>query len=344
MKKNIIFIYGENTARKNYFQYLLKRDKSENVYMLIDDLNMAINILPNPERNRNQAGRIMRNFISFMNQKSKSEFTSNDFYYLYKKVSGYMQGRACKLEIDACRYIYENWISFILKNKDRLSFHSTLMKKAKKYNVELNNEEGLGIKFINKNITMNSIDINEEIKFDCFGISIIKRIFSEFYKGDTEGLNALIKIEEGVEERDFEFLNKAQYILLVSFSVAIVRKLCKLGLEWVTKESRNPNSPIKGFCFIEDYFAMQLSRDHQVNRYHARLGEYTRQHHPWREEKSFESGKYCSSITESEFRYLNKTIIPKNKIFHQQTEQDECLGIDEEVFNILSNMKYYIVR
>ncbi|MEQ1963325.1 hypothetical protein ABLB69_09130 [Xenorhabdus khoisanae] len=340
MKKNIIFIYGENTARKNYFQYLLKRDKSENVYMLIDDLNMAINISPDPVRDQGQAGRIIRNFISFMYGNSKGEFTSNNFDYLYKRVSGYMQGRACKLEIDACRYIYENWISFILKNKNSLSFQSILMKKATKYNIKLNNWADLGIRFINKNITMNSMVLNEEIKFDGVGMGIIEHIFSQFDKGDMEGLSALRKIEEGVEKRG-SFFNRSQCVLLVAFSIAIVRKLCKLGLEWVAEESRNANSPIKGFCFIEDYFAMQLSHDNQVSRYHSRLGEQTLSHHPWREKTSFAQGQYCSSITESEFRYLNKAIIPKNQIFHQKTEKDECLGIDEEVFNVLSNMKHY---
>ncbi|OTA20542.1 hypothetical protein Xbed_01346 [Xenorhabdus beddingii] len=339
MKKNVLFIYGENVARMNYIKLIAKRRDREHFYMTIDDLNFTTDKVQDLESgNETSSFRIMRNFSSFIDRGLDVGPISFAINHLCGRLNNYVLGQGDRLIRDSLQYIYMSWVSFLNKNKDKLSFHESIKRKLSKYDIK---REDLNIRFINKNTTLD--DISEKFEIGNVEKSIIDHVFSEFNESDQKGINDLVKIEEGFENKN-STLNCANYIVLSAFCFAISRKLCKLGLEWVAEESRNPNSPIKGFYFIEDYFIDELDSNNQVKKCHHKLTDENTSHRPWNTESSFAKGRCVGPITASEFRYLKKVIEPQHKIHTHLTKKDACLDIGDEVFSYLCNVNHNITR
>ncbi|AOM40921.1 hypothetical protein [Xenorhabdus hominickii] len=114
------------------------------------------------------------------------------------------------------------------------------------------------LRFLNKNNKNSDENKPDTIEFDENDNKKINGVFDAFDEGDVNYFEFLASIECNIE---FEICqqNNTDILISSSFMNAFLRKICKLGVEWVIKETKDVNSPIKHLEFITDFLISNLS-------------------------------------------------------------------------------------
>ncbi|PHM70411.1 hypothetical protein [Xenorhabdus kozodoii] len=145
--------------------------------------------------------------------------------------------------------------------------------------------------------------------YDIGNREYTSNIFNAFLESDQRGFSRLFDMKEDIEERDRRCYKKPVTeqdkemfehgkVLTNCFTMAFIRKLCKLSIDWAEQEASKENSPIKKIIFyLEEHSPFNLAKMDNINSHNF--------HHKWRTSdfRDIGSSNRGFPITYSELKY-----------------------------------------